>query len=125
MKIKLPVITKNVIDEQGKRIFEYEDQDFEVDTSLGLEMRWESKFPEIAKNETVVAYAQRINERAGNDIVGVLSKLKVIYCYFDTSMTFENFVKMFDFSLMFYIEKLIARIKAAFELLLDGAAEKN
>lgn len=40
-------------------------------------------------------------------------------------MTFEQFLKMFDYSQKEYVEKLIERLTEAFEAIFDAAAEKN
>ena len=51
--------------------------------------------------------------------------LKTVYCFFDTDMTFTRFLKMFDFSNAEYTERLVSEIKEIFEIVLEGATEKN
>ncbi|MDE7440239.1 MAG: hypothetical protein K2N23_07015, partial [Clostridia bacterium] len=61
MKVKLPVVTKNEIVD-GKHVFETDEREFEMDMSLGCQMRWEAKFPELAANETFIDYSARLKE---------------------------------------------------------------
>ncbi|MDE7439752.1 MAG: hypothetical protein K2N23_04520, partial [Clostridia bacterium] len=55
----------------------------------------------------------------------ILSKMKVIYCFFETEMSFTSFIKMFDFTNLKFTESLLARIDEIFNLVLNSAAEKN
>ena len=48
MKITLPIVTKDELGKDGKRIFVYEERAMEADFSLGMQLRWEAKFPELA-----------------------------------------------------------------------------
>lgn len=124
MKVKLPFITKDQM-ENGRRVLEYTDKEISVDSTLHSQMRWEARFPELAEHESIVDYITRIKEVDGTSIAVIISKMKVIYCFLDTELTFEQFLKMFDYSQKEYVKKLIERLKEAFEAIFDAAAEKN
>lgn len=124
MKVKLPIVTKNEIS-GGKRIFETAEREFEMDLSLGCQMRWETKFPELAAKETIVDYAARTKELKSTNAAIVLSKMKLLYCFFETDLSFVQFIKMFDFSQLAYTELLVSRINEILELVLNSSAEKN
>ena len=124
MKVKLPFITKDQM-ENGRRVFEYTDKEISVDNTLNAQMRWESRFPELAEHASIVDYSTRIKEVGGTSLAVIISKMKVIYCFLDTELTFEQFLKMFDYSQKEYVEKLIEWLTEAFEAIFDAAAEKN
>lgn len=134
MKITLPIKTKDEI-KDGKRILEYGEKPFELDISLNCQMRWESKFPEQAAKEDLVSYTQRIHalllELKEKDNLKnltapfVISILKTVYCYFDTDITFMQFLKLFDFSSNEHTERLIDKLKEVFEIISSEASEKN
>lgn len=124
MKVKLPVVVKNEIVDK-KHVFETAEKEFEVDMSLACQMRWEAKFPELAKNETVIDYATRTSKIQSQNAAVILSKLKFLYCLFDTEMSFIQFVKMFDFANEKYVKGLLDQIEEIFRIVLDSSAEKN
>lgn len=124
MKVQLPIITKNEIVNK-QHVFETEEKDFEVDMSLACQMRWETRFPEMAKSETVIDYGQRTAKMQSTNAAVILSKLKFLYCLFDTEMSFIQFVKMFDFTSDKYVKTLIARIEEIFRIVFDSSSEKN
>jgi len=124
MKIKLPVVTKNEIAD-GKRVFETAEREFEMDMSLGCQMRWEAKFPELAAKETFVDYANRTKTLESKNPAVILSKMKAVYCFFETELSFAQFLKMFDFSKPDFTDALIKRLNEVFELVLNSSAEKN
>lgn len=123
MKITLPIITRDELVD-GKRVIEYEDRKMNADFSLGMQLRFEAKFPELAKNGSIIEYAQRV-AAAPRGAGTILSELKCVYCLIDTDMSFIDFVKQFDFSREEYVKKLICAIKTVIDVMLGGAAEKN
>lgn len=123
MKITLPVQTKEY--KNGKLIKTKKEEEFELDTSLASEIRWEARFPEQASREDLFSYTQRIQKDDALTAPSILSKMKAIYCWFDTSKSFIDFVKMFDLSDAAYIENLTSRIKAVWETIQSSSAEKN
>lgn len=124
MKINLPIVTKNEI-VAGKHVFETEEREFELDNSLACQIRWEARFPELASQESFVDYAVRLGKIKTGSAGIVLSKMKTIYCLFDTPLSFVQFVKLFDFSKQSYLEELTARLQEIFDILLNSSAEKN
>lgn len=123
MKITLPVQTKEY--KNGELIKTKKEEEFELDTSLASEIRWEARFPEQASREDLFSYTQRIQKDDALTAPSILSKMKAIYCWFDTSKSFIDFVKMFDLSDATYIEDLTSRIKAVWETIQSSSAEKN
>lgn len=124
MKVKLPVVAKCEI-KDGKLIAERMEREFEIDMSLGCQMRWETKFPELAEKETFVDYAARLKGDKSVNSAIILSKMKAIYCFFDTDLSFVQFIKMFDFTTAENTKDLIDRINEIFEIVLNSSAEKN
>lgn len=124
MKVKLPIVTQNEIVD-GKHIFKTGEREFEMDLSLGCQMRWETKFPELAAKENFVDYAVRIKGLESKNAANILSKMKVIYCFFETDLSFVQFIKLFDFTKPSFTEELIKRLNEVFEIFLSSSSEKN
>ena len=70
-------------------------------------------------------YAMRLKGESGENVSVLISKLKVLFCFFKLDGDFVNFLKMFDFSQREYVEGLIEKISEAFNAIFAGAAEKN
>lgn len=124
MKIKMPFIKRDELVD-GKRVIETEEKAIDVDNTMMAQMRWEAKFPEMAKSENIVNYAMRIKDLKSEELPVTISKLKVLFCFLDIDETFVQFLKLFDFSRKDYVEKLIDCLKTAFEQIFAEAAEKN
>jgi len=124
MKITLPIKTKDEI-KDGKRILVYGEKDFELDMSLAAQMRWEAKFPELAKQEDIANYIMRVNEVKDTSTAVIISKLKAMYCFFEIDIGFVEFLKWFDLSNKEYIDKLTKRLSEIFEAIKGEASEKN
>lgn len=97
----------------------------DLDMSLASQIRFEAKFPELAKNEDLIGYAQRLKDTKELNAAIILSNMKVLYCWFDTDLTFIEFLKLFDLTDIDYIKQLTSEIKTVFDLILNGSAEKN
>lgn len=97
----------------------------DLDMSLASQIRFEAKFPELAKNEDLLGYAQRLKDINELSTAVIISNMKVLYCWFDTDLTFIEFLKLFDLTDIDYIKQLTEEIKTIFELILNGSAEKN
>ena len=123
MKIKLPIQTKEIKDD--KLVKEISEKEFELDTSLASQMRFEAKFPLLAQNEDLFEYSKRICSIEGQSAGLIISKMKTLYCYLDTDMQYVDFLKLFDLSDLEYIEKLTNAMKHAFEIVFNGSSEKN
>lgn len=124
MKVSLPVVTKNEIVNKV-HVFETAEREFEFDNSLACQMRWEAKFPELAKTETFVDYATRVGKIKSSSAAIVVAKMKSIYCFFETTMSFIQFLKLFDFTRTDYVKELVSRLEEIFRIVLDSSAEKN
>lgn len=123
MKIKLPVQTKELIG--GQIVKKESEKEFDLDTSLVSEMRWEAKFPEQAQNEDLFSYTQRLQKNKEFSAAIVLSKMKALYCWFDTDLSFIDFVKMFDLADAKYTERLTCRIQEVWKAIQGESVEKN
>lgn len=97
----------------------------DLDMSLASQIRFEAKFPELAKNEDLLGYAQRLKDTKELSTAVILSNMKILYCWFDTELTFIEFLKLFDLTDIDYIKQLTGEIKTIFELVLNSSAEKN
>ncbi len=123
MKIKLPTQTKTII--ENRMVKKEGEEEFDIDMSLASQIRFESKFPDLATREDLFGFTKRICEIEELSAGVIISKMKMLYCWFDTDMTFINFLKLFDLSDEEYIKKLSLIIGEAFDLVLNSSAEKN
>ena len=123
MKVKLPIQTKEIVD--NKLVKKTSEQIFDVDTSLASQMRFESKFPKLAEREDLYGYSRRIFEIEDLTAPVIISKMKMLYCWFDTEISFVEFVKLFDLSEPKYVKELTNAMKTIFELIFEESAEKN
>ena len=123
MIIKLPIQTKEFVD--GKQKVHRSEKEFDLDTSLASQIRWEARFPEQAIHEDLFSYTQRISKQEQVTGPVLISKMKTLYCWFDTDMSFIDFLKMFDLSDSAYVQKLTGQISAVWQSIVDSSAEKN
>lgn len=126
MKVYLPVITKNEFDLATKsHVFETGERAFDFDFSLACQLRWEAKFPTQAEKESIVDYVKRVSAYP-HSVSTLLSKLKAVYCFIaNEAISFEGFVRLFDFTKKKFVEELTTRFKEIFDLFEGDAAEKN
>ena len=80
----------------------------------------------------MISYTQRIHtlletKKDLNKLTApfIISMFKTIYCYFDTDLTFMQFLKLFDFSSVEHTEQLINKMKEVFDVVSSEASEKN
>ena len=123
MKIKLPIQTKEFVD--GNLKITPGEREFELDMSLASQIRYEAKFPNLAEREDLFNYSKRISEIKELTAGVIISKMKLLYCWFDTDIDFIEFLKMFDLSDIEFSKRLTTQIHDVFELILNGSAEKN
>ena len=123
MKVKLPVQTKEIV--TGELVKRESEKSFDIDTSLASQIRFETKFPKLAEREDLFGYSKRICAIDELTAPVIISKMKMLYCWFDTDLGFIEFLKLFDLSDEAYVRKLTDAIKVAFELIFSGSAEKN
>ena len=86
MKVTLNTQTKEIKNGQVEKIKGTFTAD--LDMSLASQIRFEAKFPELAKNEDLIGYAQRLKEIKELSTAVILSNMKILYCWFDTDLTF-------------------------------------
>lgn len=123
MKIKLPIQTKEL---KGEELVKIEsEKEFELDTTLAAQIRFETKFPELAQNEDLFDYSKRITANEQLTAGVIISKMKMLYCWLETDIDFVQFLKMFDLTDIEYITKLTNCIKKAIEIVFNSSAEKN
>lgn len=124
MKVKLPIQTKEVIN--GELVKKQTEKVFDLDTSLASQIRFETKFPEMAQREDLFGYSKRICEVEELTASIIISKMKMLYCWFDTELSFIDFLKLFDLTDTDYtINKLTKAMQEAFEIIFNSSAEKN
>lgn len=123
MKVTLNTQTKEIKNGQVEKIKGTFTAD--LDMSLASQIRFEAKFPELAKNEDLIGYAQRMKDVKELSTAVILSDMKILYCWFDTDLTFIEFLKLFDLTDIDYVKRLMEEIKTVFDLILNGSAEKN
>lgn len=123
MIIKLPIQTKELKDD--KLVKEVIEKGFDLDTSLASQIRFEARFPELAKDEDIFEYTKRIAENNQISAAALISKLKVLYCWIDTNIDFIEFIKLIDLSDLEYIKELTSKIKYAFDIIFNSSSEKN
>ena len=123
MNFKFPVQLKEIVD--GKIKTEKTYIDFNIDVSLASQVRYETKFPDLAQREDLYNYSHRIREIKELSAAKILSWLKVLYCWIETPMEFIDFLKLFDLTDKIYVKELVDAINKAFNLILNGSSEKN
>ena len=127
---KLPIIDKQIDENNNKILTNCRDIEVNIDTSLFEEERWEANFPLNAKKETLFAYIERV-KTAGliESKAQILSNLKALYCFMEGKdiADFKSFCQLFDLADENYLNKLIDKIKFIFNLVLSNstADQKN
>lgn len=123
MKIELHTQTKEIKD--GKLEKKQDTFITDLDMSLASQMRYEAKFPELAEKEDLYSYSKRISEVQETTAPIIISKMKMLYCWFDTEIRFVDFLKLFDLTDIEYVKKLTKEMQEIFTIILEGSAEKN
>ena len=123
MKIELHTQTKEIKD--GKLEKKQDMFIADLDMSLASQMRYEAKFPELAEKEDLYSYSKRISEVQETTAPVIISKMKMLYCWFDTEIRFVDFLKLFDLTDIEYVKKLTKEMQEIFTIILEGSAEKN
>ena len=119
----LPAQEKEIY-EENKLVVKKRDIAVKIDTSILAEQRWEQHFPELAKKETIFAYAERIQKNALTDVARILASFKSLYCFIvsDELPDFNSFLQMFDLADEKYLSALAKKIKDIFNLILTSSA---
>lgn len=117
-----------ILDEESGEITQMK---VEVDTSLYSQMRWEKTFPEIAKTEDIFDFTQRLAHMniasldASKMLPRAISLLKPIYCFVDSSMAWDEFVKQFKICDSKYFDMLVQSCAQILKYVLGSSSEKN
>lgn len=128
MKIKLPTQSKEIVENENGDLdlhIETGEKEFDVDMTLLAQTRFEKYFPKMAEHEDLLGYSQRICQIEELRAEVIISKMKMLYCWFDTDLTYEEFVRLFDLTDIEYVKKLSTKIGKVFDLIINGSAEKN
>lgn len=128
LKTTLPIIEQKI--ENDKLVVTKKNIDVSIDTSIYAEERWEANFPTNAKNETLFAYIERVQNSGDLNNKGhIVSNLKALYCFLegDAIADFKSFCQMFDMADEEYVQELVNKIKFVFSLVLKSstATSKN
>ena len=130
MKIKIPFNDRELVN--GAIVNNHREIVAYVDTTVFAEERWQKHFPENARNETLFAYVERINNQnktASKDAAMIHSNLKALYCFLesDNLPTFKTFVQLFDLSDSVTLEKQVKVLQNVFNTVLHSSAisQKN
>lgn len=123
MRFKFPVQKKELVNGEIKKQKSY--IDFEIDVTLASQIRYETKFPELAKNEDLYGYSTRICAIKDLSVAKMLSWLKLLYCWIDTDLEFIEFLKLFDLTDEEYVKELVKTLTEAFDKIFSSSAEKN
>lgn len=123
MKVELHTQKKEIVN--GKLVKTNGTFVADLDMTLAAEQRFEIKFPDLAQKEDLFSYSQRITKIEGNSAPLLISKMKMLYCWFDTEISFIDFLKLFDLSDAEYVKNLAEEMKTIFDLIFEGSAEKN
>lgn len=125
IKTKLPLRERHFDDETKKIIVTETEIEVNIDTSIYAEARWESTFPNNAKNETIFAYMERIGKpKHEKDVAWALSILKAVYCVIEAEQiaTYKAFLQMLDLSDAEYSTRLINKLRFIFEAALESSS---
>ena len=128
MLIKLHTQRTEMVQEEGKKPYMKripEVTEFDLDPTLNAQSRFEAKFPAMAEREDLLGYTTRIKNCEKLTAPVVISKMKALYCWFKTDMSFEDFISLFDLTDKEYVDRLTEEIKDIFEAIYDSASEKN
>lgn len=124
MKVSLPIQKKEIINGEIKKEKTY--MEFDIDVTLASQIRYEKKFPELAKYEDLHGYSDRIFKVKELTAGKILSELKLLYCWIETEMSFVDFVKLFDLTDIEYVKEFLEKLDKVFKLILeDTSSEKN
>ena len=122
LKTTLPIIEQKI--ENDKLVVTKKNIDVSIDTSIYAEERWEANFPTNAKNETLFAYIERVQNSGDlNNKAHIVSNLKALYCFLegDAIADFKSFCQMFDMVDEEYVQELVNKIKFVFSLVLKSS----
>ena len=125
MKIQIPILEQQIVD--NTLITKESATEFEIDTSVYSEERWEKNFPDLACREGLFQYIERVHQNALTERVAVACMLKAIYCFIesDSIPTYKAFAQMINLATPDYTERLLTTLRNAFEIILNSSSVKN
>lgn len=125
MRIELPLLEQEIVD--GNLVSKERSVEFELDTSVYSEERWEQNFPRMAEHEGLFQYVERVSKNALTDRVKVISMLKAIFCFIESKevRSYKDFAQMFNLAVPEYTERLINKLSSAFKIVLGSSSVKN
>ena len=126
MRILLPLLKQDIVNDQ--LISKEEEVEFDLDTSVYSEERWEQNFPAQAAHEGLFQYIDRIHKAdSSSERVKVASMLKAVFCFLEADQvrSYKEFLKMFNLATPEYTTKLVDKLISAFRLVLGASAVKN
>lgn len=128
MIVKLPIIIKKEFNEETQElVVEKGTLDVEIDTSFKAHLKWEEQgFGQVLGGIDLKTYTDRVQamlESKKPSQVELLSLLKLLYCYINSSKlpTFKDFLGLFDFEIA---EEILAKIRVVLEQV-SKSASKN
>lgn len=125
MRIELPILHQEIA---GDKLVSVEKSvQFDLDTSVYSEERWEQNFPAMAAHEGLFQYIERVQKNSLTERVKVAAMLKAIFCFLESDEigSYKSFAQMFNLANSEYTEKLISALIAAFKLVLGSSSVKN
>ena len=125
MKINLPLLEQQIVD--GQLVSKEKTVEFEIDTSVYSEERWEQHFPALAAKRGLFQYIEHIQSESVSDRVQVVAMLKAVFCFIESKdiSSYKDFAKMFNLAAPEYVEKLINTLLSSFKLIIGSSAVKN
>ena len=125
MKIDLPLLKQSCV--EGKLVESESEVEFDIDTSVYSEERWEQNFPHLASKETLFKYISRVKNSHSPENVEVACMLKALFCFMESSQikTYKDFAKMFILSNPEYLDRLVSKLRNSFNIILEGSSTKN
>lgn len=133
-KVTFSYIDSEIVEENGELTNKQTEKEFTcyVDPSINAQTRFEANFPLIAeKGIDLIEYTRNIHDKfkAKGDKplslaeIGVL--LKVMYCWFDTDVSFSDFVTLFTLGDEIQQRKTTEKFIKIIEMIFGSSAEKN
>lgn len=125
MRIELPILHQEIAGEE--LISKETTVQFDLDTSVYSEERWEQNFPNMAAHEGLFQYIERVQKNSLTERVKVAAMLKAIFCFLESDeiRSYKSFAQMFNLANSEYTEKLISALITAFKLVLRSSSVKN
>ncbi|MDA3781214.1 MAG: hypothetical protein PF487_13460 [Bacteroidales bacterium] len=98
MKINIPTMTMEMVDDKVKKI--RGEIEVDIDTSFAAHLKWDEHFKDEMKID-LTTFTERLKPILLNETKAkkeIMTLLKLLYCYIDSPKlpTFKSFVKIFE-----------------------------